>query len=341
MKIKPSTFFLKTTIKALKGFINYKLGRPNPLFAQWEITYRCNFKCRYCNIWRNKDNKQDELTLEEIKSVIDQLDKIGVIWITFTGGEPLLKKELPEILNYCAKKGIITLVNDNGSLLKQKLPELEDVLNSISISIDSPNEEINDKIRGVKGAFKTALSAAVKSKDLIRTIINMTVTAESLNSIDEMTVLCKNNGLKVMFTPVSIIPNEGYEKSEANSVLVNPQIFYKKVFDLKKKYGNIVLFKPYMDLVKAGGISKENFICKAAKLMINLKPNGDIVYPCGYFPIKKYSVKKKSLTEIIKQGRLLSDKYFDFCKHCTLSCFLTPSLAISNIRELINLAKTF
>ncbi len=334
MKIKPGTFFLKTTPKALWGFFKYKIGRPNPIVAQWEITYNCNFKCKYCNVWRNKNNKMKELSLDEIKDIIDQLDRIGVIWITFTGGEPLLKKELPEIIKYCSEKGIITLVNDNGSLLKRKLPELKDCLNSISVSIDSPDERINDDLRGVKGAFKKAFSAAIKSKDYIKTVVNMTVTSNSLNSLEKMVALCRKKGLKVEFTPVSIIPTEGYEKTCAKNDLVDPVKFHDTVIELRKKYNNIVFFKPYMELIKRGGVSKSNFVCRAPELMINLKPNGDVVYPCGYFPVKRFSAKKMRIKDIIKKSKGFAGKHFDFCNNCTLFCFLASSLAVNNVKDL-------
>jgi len=339
MKIRLGTFLFRTTVKALRGFFKYKLGIPNPVAAQWEITYNCNFKCKYCNVWRNKNNKVKELSLDKIKNIIDQLDRIGVIWITFTGGEPLLKKDFPEIIKYCNEKGIITAINDNGSLLKRKLPEIKDYLNSIGVSIDSHDERINDDIRGVKGSFKKALSSAIESKEYIRTVVNMTVTSKSLNSLEKMAVLCKRNGLKVAFTPVSIIPTEGYEKTCAKTVMVDPVKFYDIVLKLSKKYDNVVFFKPYMELIRDGGVSRSNFVCQTPKLMINLKPNGDVIYPCGYFPVKRFSAKKMSIKEIVKKSRGFVGKYFDFCDNCTLFCFLGPSLVINNVKEFRKFAK--
>jgi len=331
--------FLKTILKFLRGLIRYKIGKPQPLIAQWEITFNCNFKCKFCNVWRNKCNKGRELTLHNIKSIIDQLDKAGIVWITFTGGEPLLKKNFHEIVKYCNEKGIITLMNENGSLLNHELPGLKDYLNTVSISLDSPNEKINDDIRGFKGAFKRVLNSASESKEQINTVINMTVTSKSLKDMEKMAVLCKKNDLKVMFTPVSVIPNEGYETTNAKSVQLNPEKYYDLVFKLSKKYGNVVFLRPYMELVKNGGISKNNFLCKSAKLMLNIKPNGDIVYPCGYFPVKRFSTEEISIKDIVHDSKDFHNRYFNFCDGCTLACFLIPSIVVDNILEFIKFSK--
>jgi|TARA_B100001971_G_scaffold214075_1_gene249643 MoaA/NifB/PqqE/SkfB family radical SAM enzyme len=338
--IKLAKNTIKTTLKLLKAVIRNKIGTPRPLVAQWEVTFNCNFKCRYCNVWRHDGNKYSELSPDQMKKVIDQLDELGIVWITFTGGEPLLKKDLDEVIRYCSQKGIMTFMNENGSLLDHKLPKLKGCLDAVSLSLDSPDEKTHDEIRGFKGAFKKVLDSASKSKEHINTIINMTVTSESLKDLEKMAVLCKKNGLKIMFTPVSVIPNEGFEKTISKDVKLDPKEYHDIVLKLSKKYGNVVFFKPYMNLIKNGGISKNNFVCKSSKIMLNIKPNGDIVYPCGYFPIKKFSTKNTSIKSIINSSKEFHGKYFDFCEGCTLACFLTPSLATDNIIELIKFAKT-
>jgi MoaA/NifB/PqqE/SkfB family radical SAM enzyme len=107
---------------------------PNkPHHAQWLITRKCNYRCRGCNVWTEQDNK--ELSVAEIKRGLDILKKVGIVEVVFSGGDPLLRPDMGEILEY-ASKNFITTVYDNGSIAGKKIDILRNV-DFVAISFDS------------------------------------------------------------------------------------------------------------------------------------------------------------------------------------------------------------
>jgi MoaA/NifB/PqqE/SkfB family radical SAM enzyme len=124
-----------------------------PLFVSWIITNRCNYHCAYCN---PPQGDSGELSTREVLGVVGELAQQGARKISFTGGEPLLRNDLGEILAYCRARGMVTSVNSNGSLVPGRIRDLRPV-DVINISLDGP-EEIHDSVRG-KGSFRAVVNA--------------------------------------------------------------------------------------------------------------------------------------------------------------------------------------
>ena len=124
----------------------------------WNATRRCNLKCVHCYAHAKNRSFDNELTTQEGKILIDDLASFGVPVLLFSGGEPLVRKDLPELAAYAVGKGMRAVISTNGTLIA---PETARVLKKIGlsyvgISLDGM-EEINDRFRGVKGAFDAAL----------------------------------------------------------------------------------------------------------------------------------------------------------------------------------------
>jgi len=130
---------------------------PNkPLHAQWFLTNRCNYKCRSCGVWRG-EKKTPEATTDEVKEGLNALRKVGVAEIVLSGGNPLLRKDIDEIIDYASKR-FITTVYDNGSMALKKIDALRKA-DFVAISLDTLDEKKNDYIRGVRGAWKKSMEA--------------------------------------------------------------------------------------------------------------------------------------------------------------------------------------
>ncbi len=143
---------------------------PNrPYHVQWMITRKCNYRCRGCNVWREQDIK--ELSTEEIKTGLDILKNLGVVEIVFSGGNPLLREDIGEILDY-ASRFFITTVYDNGSMAVEKIDALRNV-DFVAISLDTLNPKKNDYLKGVNGSWHEAVQAIEK---LHQEGINVSVT---------------------------------------------------------------------------------------------------------------------------------------------------------------------
>ncbi len=125
----------------------------------WNVTRRCNLKCVHCYAHAKDRSFDNELTTQEGKSLIDDLAAFGVPVLLFSGGEPMVRKDLPELAAYAVEKGMRAVISTNGTLITQETArELKQIgLSYVGISLDGM-EEINDRFRGVKGAFNDALA---------------------------------------------------------------------------------------------------------------------------------------------------------------------------------------
>ncbi len=125
----------------------------------WNVTRRCNLKCVHCYAHATDQVYCGELTTAEGKTLMDDLAQFGVPVLLFSGGEPLVRKDLPELAAYAVQKGMRAVISTNGTLISAETAKiLKDIgLSYVGISLDGM-EEINDRFRGVKGAFRSALS---------------------------------------------------------------------------------------------------------------------------------------------------------------------------------------
>ncbi|MFZ5569142.1 MAG: 12,18-didecarboxysiroheme deacetylase [Thermodesulfobacteriota bacterium] len=125
----------------------------------WNMTRRCNLKCIHCYAHAKDDASADELTTAEAKTVIDDLAAFGVPVLLFSGGEPTMRRDLPELAAYAVEKGLRAVISTNGTLItREKARILKDIgLSYVGISLDGM-EPINDRFRGVRGAFQSALA---------------------------------------------------------------------------------------------------------------------------------------------------------------------------------------
>ncbi|HUV97970.1 MAG TPA: radical SAM protein, partial [Candidatus Paceibacterota bacterium] len=127
-----------------------------PHHVQWMLTYRCNYRCRSCDVWRDQ-KPMKELSTEEVKMGLDILRKLGVMEIVLSGGNPLLREDIDEIIDH-ASRYFITTIYDNGSQAAKKVDALRKV-DFVAISLDTLDEEKYDYLKGVHGALKSALNA--------------------------------------------------------------------------------------------------------------------------------------------------------------------------------------
>ena len=133
----------------------------------WNMTRACNLKCVHCYAHAVEKSKDRELTTEEAQTMIDDLSAFGAPVILFSGGEPLIRRDLVTLAHYAVDKGMRAVISTNGTLItKEKARELKDVgLSYVGVSLDGM-EEVNDRFRGKKGAFKDAMSGIRNCQDV-------------------------------------------------------------------------------------------------------------------------------------------------------------------------------
>ena len=160
------------------------LSSGKPHHAQWLVTRKCNYRCVGCNVWKEQDDQ--ELSAAEIKKGLDILKGLGIVELTISGGNPLLRSDIAEILDYASER-FLTTVYDNGSMATKKIEALRKV-DFVAISIDSLDEAKNDAIKAVPGAWKNAIhTVEVLQKEGIRVAVTPTISQKNLYEIMDMT----------------------------------------------------------------------------------------------------------------------------------------------------------
>ncbi|MFW9821860.1 MAG: radical SAM/SPASM domain-containing protein [Candidatus Thorarchaeota archaeon] len=155
-------------IRALKGLIKSQLmPYPLPVAMTFAVTYNCQCKCVHCSAGRHYRKDRKELSTEEAKKLIDDAQKLGVTIIAFTGGEPLLREDLFELIAYVDQKKAMPVMFTNGQYLTDENVEKlsEAGLYSLFLSIDSPSAEEHNDLRGMPGLFETAIEGIKKVKE--------------------------------------------------------------------------------------------------------------------------------------------------------------------------------
>ena len=163
----------------------------------WNITRRCNLKCLHCYAHARNIPFDNELTTMEGKKLIDDLAGFGVPVLLISGGEPLVRKDLPELAAYAVEKGMRAVISTNGTLIT---PQMADTLKNIGlsyvgISLDGM-EEINDRFRGVKGAFRSALKGIENCKKAgIKVGLRFTINKINVGEIPDLFKLIEENDI--------------------------------------------------------------------------------------------------------------------------------------------------
>ena len=132
----------------------------------WNITRKCNLKCVHCYAHATGEAVADELSTAEGKALIDDLARFGAPVMLFSGGEPLVRRDLPELAAYAVEKGMRAVISTNGTLITADVARtLKAIgLSYVGISLDGM-QPVNDRFRGVSGAFDKALAGIRNCQD--------------------------------------------------------------------------------------------------------------------------------------------------------------------------------
>jgi Fe-coproporphyrin III synthase len=158
-------------------------GERKPI-AVWNITRACNLRCIHCYNDSGSIKANDELTTQEAKIVIDDLCDFGVPSILFSGGEPLMRPDLFELIQYAADKGLRTVISTNGTLITAEAAQKikKNGVSYVGISLDGIGD-VNDKFRGVEGAFERAV-AGIKNCKVNDVRVGLRLTLTKINTHD-------------------------------------------------------------------------------------------------------------------------------------------------------------
>jgi len=154
----------------------------------WNLIRRCNLFCAHCYSDSHARDYEGELSTEEALAVVDDLAQFGAPVILFSGGEPLLRPDLFQLIRHAQSKGIRAVISTNGTLITAALArEMKDLgLSYVGVSIDGP-EHVHDKFRGKLGAFQDSLRGIRACIDAgLRVGIRVTLTKYNYPYLDEL-----------------------------------------------------------------------------------------------------------------------------------------------------------
>lgn len=169
----------------------------NPFNIMFELSYRCNFKCPHCYL-PGSQREGKELSANQVFTILEQLKDMGVYRIGFTGGEPLVREDIFDILGYANRCGFKFGLLSNGYLIDEKtIKRLKEVnVNKVGITFNSLRPEVFDKLTGLKGSFEKVKRAVelLKKEGLI---VAITSTCMSINKdeIVEINRFARNLGI--------------------------------------------------------------------------------------------------------------------------------------------------
>lgn len=279
--------------KAFNRFINeHLLGKKlGPSHAQISLTNVCPQNCKYCY---NKNRNGELLNTDEIKHLIKNLKDMGVFWLGFTGGEPLLNKDLIEIVRNTGDDCAIKLFTSGMNLTEQLAIELKKAgLLYVSVSLDHWIEEEHDRIRGYKGAFQIALKAIEIFKRVgIHVSVSAVISKEMIkrDRVDEFLKFLIE--LDIHEAWLSEVKPSGEDFWNEDSVITeNERIGLLRLQDKYNKEGQITV--NYLGHFEG----REHFGCNAGNKMVYIDAFGE-VSPCVFTPMTFGNIRDKSFQAI-------------------------------------------
>jgi MoaA/NifB/PqqE/SkfB family radical SAM enzyme len=170
-----------------------------PIVVRWQTTNACQARCRYCRIWQSPS---DELDTSEAKRMIHEFWNMGMRRLCFSGGEPLMRQDLEDIIEYCSELTVSMEMNTNGLLLHEHLDALGKI-ELVKISLDGPGR-VHDDIRGVR-IFEDIMDSAGQAKEKgVRLSFTTTLVRQNtrIEVVDEILRIARDFDTFVAFQPV-------------------------------------------------------------------------------------------------------------------------------------------
>lgn len=323
------TKYLNQGIKKAVSIAARSISIGKPHHAQWLITRKCNYRCVGCNVWKEQD--QHELSTEEVKKGMDILKDLGIVELVLSGGDPLIRDDIGEILDY-ASKLFVTTVYDNGSMAAKKIDCLRKV-DFVAISIDSLDEAKNDAIKAVPGALKNALnSVETLQKEGIKVVVTPTISQKNIYEIVDITNHFTDKGIPVWYClysfDTSMDTKQLFRIGKANDEFVitdKPAMINlcNQLIDMKKTNKKILMTDKLIVALRGLFEDKRIWKCQALKDFLVVDHLGRVAgchsrnFACSVFDLPRVWKSPEFKT--------LRETYND-CTQCNYLCYIFYSL---------------
>ncbi len=304
----------------------------------WELTRRCNLSCLHCRAAGTVPDERAELTTGQILSVMDDVARIAHPLLILTGGEPMLRDDLYEIIAAARERAFHVAVAPNGTLLSEAAARKMVVLgvHRVSISLDGATAEFHDAFRQVSGAFDAAVEACRNCLSAgLPFQINASLTARNLDQVEPLLELATQLRAAAFHVFVTVPVGRGRELTDEELSAPLEEEFLERLCDVyeqspipirvtcapqfyrilrEKKVSGTFLNGNVAHVVKkvpdtffthvAVGPDSFSRGCIAGRRYVFISSVGD-VQPCGYLPLSCGSVLNEGFTEIWEGSEIL------------------------------------
>ena len=260
---------------------------PVPLAVNLLLTYRCNLRCAYCEVWRQPPA---ELDTNAVCRLIDELAAAGTERLGLGGGEPMMRGDVGAIVRHAKSRGLTVSMVSNGLQVPERIAELGG-LDFLAISLDGA-EAVHDAVRG-KGSYAKAVAAIAAARDAGIDVWTTTVlTRRNVAQVPETVALAQQLGVRATFLPVM---TEGLAARNADELKPDGTDFIAALdwlIDERRRPGSAVavsedLLRFYRTrwgrdaTARRGAWHGGELACRAGRLFCSISPDGKL-YPCNY-----------------------------------------------------------
>ena len=316
-----------------------KRGLDAPICLTWELTYACNLQCVHC-LSSSGQRDERELSTEEAKKILDDLRDLQVFYINIGGGEPMVRRDFFELLEYSVANGIGVKFSTNGAFIDEEKARRLAAMDylDIQISLDGVDAATNDAVRG-EGSYDMAIRAMenLKAANFGQFKISVVVTRHNVSQLDQFKALADYYGAQLRITrlrPAGRGADTWHELHPTNAQ-------QREIYNWLLKHGENVLTGDSFFHLNALGESLPGLnMCGAGRVVCLIDPIGD-VYACpfvihdefkagnvrdegGFAKVWKQSDLFLSLREPQSAGACASCGAFDACQGgCMAAKFFT------------------
>jgi MoaA/NifB/PqqE/SkfB family radical SAM enzyme len=330
-------------LRFLKNHISNRVfdSVKRPSYAYIKITSLCNSRCKYCDMW--KDKVESEPDTDEWKGIIDELVKLGVVTLTFSGGEPFIRKDLFELASYAKSQGLITMVVTNLSLFKEsQIEKIAESFDFFGISIDSTRSEIYKEIRGVdwleriKENTHKIMAGLTDLKADVQVCGMVTISNRNAYEMhDVLHMIFENLGMDTISFNL-LDPNGGALAKELTPTPEQINYITKVIFDHKSLY-------PISNSTRFfSQLGNFDYRCNPWKC-VQINEKGFLIVPCllsltnpEIFPDgRKIDLCKNNLSDVWREIQKIYSNYAS-CKLCNLGCVVESAWSTYDLKFVIN-----
>lgn len=291
-----------------------------PILCNYYVTYRCNAKCGFCDIW---EQPSPMISLEDAERNLHDLKRLGVRIVDFTGGEPLLHQQLPDLLRIAKDLGFVTTITSNGLLYPKRARDLAGLVDMLHFSIDSPRAEEHNVSRGVQCFDKLMESIELALELGEQPDLLFTVTNENVHHLDEIyETISYPNRLILIINPLFEYNELGADLQE--DVMAKMERFSGRPYTY--------LNNAFLRLRKQGGNDPDAPVCRAVSTCVVISPFNELVLPCYHYGLERLPIDGRLYdvwqSDTVARHREMEGRH-KVCRSCTINCYFEPSFAVN------------